>query len=155
MIPIRFRMAALLALLGVSCAPVTPGPARRDRRPVSASRYQHPDAPVLVRMKNGHYRVAQPWTVVLSGREWHVQKGYQSNGITAPSAVKRELGDGVKHPETWAAVFHDWLFTQPGMSRSQADRLFYELLTAYGVSDAKARLMYTSVSAYSASKLLR
>lgn len=116
---------------------------------------QRPEAPDLVRLKNGHYRVARPWTVVVGGRMWQVQKGYQSNGITAPTKVKRELGDGPKHPETWAAVFHDWLFTQPGMSRSRADGLFYELLVAYGVPETKARLMYTAVTTYSVSKALR
>lgn len=81
-----------------------------------------------------------------------MQKGYTSNGITAHPAIKATLGDGIQYPETWAAVFHDWLFTQPGMSRSTADRLFYDLLRAYGVSDTKARLMYNAVSAYSARK---
>jgi hypothetical protein len=61
----------------------------------------------------------------------------------------------VDHPETWAAVFHDWLFTQPGVSRSTADRLFLDLMLAYGVPEAKARLMHTSVRAYSLSKTLR
>jgi hypothetical protein len=156
-IPTCIRMAALLALLGVGCAPVMMNPVASapDRRPVSASRDRRPDAPSLVRLKNGHYRVAQPWTVVLDGRVWQVQKGYRCNGITAPASVKREIGDGVNRPETWAAVFHDWLFTQPGMSRSRADALFYQLLTAYGVPPVKARLMYTAVTAYSTSKALR
>jgi len=116
---------------------------------------QRPEAPALARLKNGHYRVTRPWTVVAGGRVWQVQQGFRSNGITAPSKVKQELGDGAKRPETWAAVFHDWLFTQPGMSRSRADGLFYELLIAYGVPEVKARVMYTAVTAYSASKALR
>lgn len=149
---IRFRIAALLALFGVGCAPVPPMGARPARMPVAMARPERPEAPALTQLKNGHYRVTRPWTVVLDGREWHVQKGYKSNGITAPSKLKHELGDGVDHPETWAAVFHDWLFTQPGMSRSKADGLFYQLLLAYGVPQIKARLMYAGVSAYTASK---
>lgn len=149
-------MAACLALFGVGCAPVMmPRASGPDRRPVSVSHDRRPDAPSLVRLKNGHYRVTEPWTVVLDGRAWHVQKGYRCNGISAPDSVKRELGDGVNRPETWAAVFHDWLFTQPGMTRSRADALFYKLLTAYGVPSVKARLMYTAVTAYSTSKTLR
>jgi len=97
--------------------------------------------------------VASPWTVELRGKRWHVPKGYVCNGITAPKHVRRFLGDGVHSPETWAAVFHDWLFTQPGITRAQADQLFYELLLAYNVSPMKARLMYTSVASYSASKI--
>jgi Protein of unknown function (DUF1353) len=98
--------------------------------------------------------VAEPWTVVLNGRVWRVPAGYESNGITGPVRVKRALGDGVDYPETWAAVFHDWLFTRPGMSRSSADRMFYDLLIAYGVPPQKAKLMFTTVAAYSMSKNL-
>lgn len=112
----------------------------------------HVEAPRLRKLENGHYRVRKPWTVQLNGRTYLVQKGYTTNGITAPAAIKVTMGDGIHYPETWAAVFHDWLFTQPGMSRTEADRLFYDLLRAYGVSETKARLMYTTVSAYSARK---
>lgn len=114
-----------------------------------------PSAPELKRLKNGHYYVRQPWTVELNGRRWVVPKGYSSNGLTAPAALKKSLGDGVEFRETWAAVFHDWLFTQPGVSRSQADHAFYELLLAYGVPAEKARMMFTTVSAFSLSKMIR
>lgn len=114
-----------------------------------------PEAPDLKRLRNGHYRVKSDWSIDLDGRRWVVRKGYTSNGITAPAAIKARLGDGVDRPETWAAVFHDWLFTQPDMSRNRADRLFHEALLAYGVSAEKARLMHATVSAYSLSKELR
>lgn len=94
----------------------------------------------------------RPWTLRLGGETWVIQKGYTCNGITASKIVKKSLGDGVDHPETWAAVFHDWLFTQPGVSRSTADRLFYELLIAYDVPPLEARAMYSYVAAYSISK---
>lgn len=114
-----------------------------------------PAAPDLKRLPNGHYRVRKPWTVVLNGREWHVQKGYTCNGMTVPASLKNSLGDGIVYRETWAAVFHDWLFTQPDLTRAQADRMFYDLLIAYGVPGAKASLMYTTVSAYSLTKSKR
>lgn len=139
------------------CAPPPRGTAALPKGRHASARVAHgkPDAPVLIGMKNGRYKVAQPWTVDLNGRRWQVQKGYRCNGISAPSKIRNSLGNGVNEPETWAAVFHDWLYTQPGMTRDRADRLFYELLLAYGVPSVKARLMYTSVSAYSASKKLR
>jgi hypothetical protein len=115
---------------------------------------QRPDAPRLVRIRKDRYRVSQPWTVELHGKRWRIQKGYVCNGITAPPKIRKLLGDGVDAPETWAAVFHDWLFTQPDMTRARADRLFHELLLAYDVEPFKARLIYSSVSAYSASKAL-
>lgn len=122
---------------------------------IPVSRQSRPDAPQLKRLRNGHYRVRKPWTVNLNGSQWLIPAGYQCNGITASEKVRKYLGDGVEHPETWAAVFHDWLFTQPGISRQQADRAFYDLLIAYGVPTYKAKLMHTSVAAYSLSKGIR
>jgi len=150
-------IAAALALVFAGCAP----PAYHDRAAMrgphvtNAAVRKHPEKPVLKRKSNGHYRVAKPWTVEVGGRAWQVQKGYTCNGITASSKLKQYLGDGVDEPETWAAVFHDWLFTQPGISRAKADALFHQLLLDYGVPPLKARLMYSTVSAYSASKALR
>ncbi len=147
--------------LALGCVPLDsprPGYAPSSRQqPVSfpVSRQTRPDAPQLKRLRNGHYRVREPWKIHLNGRQWRIPAGYQSNGITASAKVKQHLGDGVNHPETWAAVFHDWLFTQPGISRAQADTMFYDILIAYGVPATKAKFMYTSVAAYSLSKGLR
>lgn len=155
--PCRCIFLLLLAALLPRCAPYGP-----DFRPhnsgvslVSVSRQPQPSKPDLKRLPNGHYRVLKPWTVNLNGRKWLVQRGYTSNGITAPKRIKNSIGDGVGHPETWAAVFHDWLFTQPGISRATADSLFFDLLVAYGVPVEKARLMHATVSAYSLAKTIR
>jgi len=96
----------------------------------------------------------KPWRVELEGRRWNVPVGYRTNGITASAQLKTALGDGVDRPETWAAVFHDWLFTQPGITRAEADATFHHLLLAYGVPASKARVMYSAVAAYSISKSL-
>ena len=120
--------------------------------PVSRSQL---DAPTLERLKNGRYRTIKPWTVDLDGRHWAVPKGYSTNGITCPPWLKSSLGDGAGRPETWAAIFHDWLFTQARISRPEADRLFYDLLIAYGVPTQKAKLMHAAVVAYSLAKNIR
>lgn len=126
------------------------------RQPISAPALQEkPAAPALKRLANGHFRLRKPWTVNLNGRRWHVPAGYSTNGITGPSWLQSALGNGIQRPETWAAVFHDWLFTQPGISRTEADQIFHELLIAYEVSPMKARLMHSGVAAYSASKSFR
>ena len=141
----------------VGCAPVSSSArshqSRPHREPVTGHSAQHrPEAPQLKRLGSGRYRVRKPWTVMLNGHSWQVSAGYTTNGITGPAWLKNSLGDGVNFPETWAAVFHDWLFTQPGISRNQADQLFHDLLIGYDVSPLKARLMHSSVAAYSASK---
>lgn len=102
--------------------------------------------PRLLRLKNGHYRVLEDWQIHLNGTRFVVQKGYTCNGITASDLVKMTLGDGVDYPETWSAVFHDWLFTQPGISRQEADRLFYDIMIAFRISPVKAKLMYAEVA---------
>lgn len=147
---IGLRSLLVGCFLGSGCGPANDGLTAGRRIPVSApSAAQTPDAPVLKQLEKGRYYVRKPWTVELDGRRWVVPRGYHSNGITAPKRIKRSLGDGVDFPETWAAIFHDWLFTQPGVNRAQADKLFYDLLVAYGVPQRKAHLMYASVSAYS------
>ncbi len=148
-----FTLILVSSVLG-SCGPMPmmTGPSTPQRVPIKQAR---PAAPELKRLKNGHYRVRRPWTVVLNGRTWVVQKGYTSNGMTAPARVKAALGDGVDKPETWSAVFHDWLFTQPGVSRAEADRTFYEIMIAYGVPSSKAQLMYNTVKTYSLTKSQR
>ncbi|MES2438356.1 MAG: DUF1353 domain-containing protein [Verrucomicrobiota bacterium] len=153
---IRLHHVLIACLLISGCLPAPqtgPQPGSSVRRQVA--QHQKPEAPRLKRLANGHYKVRKPWTVDIGGRRWLVPAGYTSNGITAPARVKASLGDGVDHPETWAAVFHDWLFTQKGLTRAQADRIFHELLIAYGVPAGKAGLMHTIVSAYSVSKGIR
>jgi hypothetical protein len=157
---IRTSYFLAFALLIFGCVPMvvpfaySPPASKHQaaRRPVVPP---SPAAPELKRLKNDHYYVRKPWTVEVNDRIWVVPRGYSSNGITAPAALKNSLGDGVQYQETWAAVFHDWLFTQPGITRAQADQTFYDLLLAYGVPAQKARLMFTTVSAYSLSKELR
>jgi hypothetical protein len=154
----RFGIAssalAALAVLFVACDAVQQPAAVSGGRPGSSltQSEQGPEAPVLVRLPNGHYRVKRPWKLQFNGNYYLIPAGYSSNGITAPARVRAALGDGITHPETWAAVFHDWLFTRKNNQRARADRQFYELLLAYGVDDRKARLMYSTVSAYSLSK---
>lgn len=151
----RFCIVAVMILVSTSCIPPSgpsPLPGHRELFRGQLRHHRKLEPPVLIRKKNGHYQVAKSWHIAVGGRRWKIQKGYTSNGITAPSRIKSSLGDGIDRRETWAAVFHDWLFTQPGVSRNQADQLFYETLLAYGVSEQKSRLMYNFVAAYSASK---
>jgi Protein of unknown function (DUF1353) len=157
---LKTRVAHLLIACLLCCGfvpaalsqPIQKAADRLEPKQVQAAK---PQPPKLKRLKNGHYRVTEPWTVQLNGKTWTVQAGYKCNGITAPKVIKQSLGDGVDRPATWAAVFHDWLFTQPKISRHQADKLFYDLMLAYKVPSKKAKLMYATVSAYSFSKKIR
>lgn len=107
-----------------------------------------PSRPSLERLENGHYRVLNDWSLTVSGRSFIIPAGYTSNGITAPTSVKTLLGDGVNYAETWSAVFHDWCFTQPSLTRFQADNYFIQLMRDYQISERKIRLMETAVRSY-------
>ena len=150
--------AASLLMLVTACGQPShlggfPAATRQQvKRPAAA---QPQEKPIIKRLASGRYKVRKPWTVHAGNRLWQVPAGYVCNGITAPERVKKSLGDGVEHAETWAAIFHDWLFTQPGVTRAQADGLFHELMLAYGISPAKAGVMHAMVSAYSVSKNFR
>jgi Protein of unknown function (DUF1353) len=154
-VKIPFYLCLTSAFLVTGCIPTSTMEHRSGPVKQQVAKRQRPEAPTLKRLKNGHYKVSEPWTVTIQGLSWHIPAGYTSNGITAPARIKSALGDGVGHRETWAAVFHDWLFTQGGVTRKQADRMFRDLLIGYGVSARKADLMYTFVSAFSTSKSLR
>jgi hypothetical protein len=150
----HFQILALCTVFA-GCGPMLTMPAGGAPQRMPMQQAARPDIPELKKLKNGHYRVRKRWTVALNGKTWVVQKGYSTNGMTAPARIKAALGDGVDKPETWAAVFHDWLFTQPGVSRAEADNTFHEILLAYGVSPAKSQMMYNTVRAYSLTKGLR
>ncbi|MFC5050583.1 DUF1353 domain-containing protein [Rubritalea spongiae] len=149
------RYLLLLCILPLcSCsmpAPYTPtqsaGPDRKISRKAPTP-VNKPAKPKLTKLENGHYRVTQAWTVKLSNKTFRVQKGYTSNGITAPSYIKKSLGDNINAPTTWAAVFHDWCFTQKNISRSQADDYFVELMHAYRIPQQKIDLMGTAARGY-------
>jgi len=149
--PFYLSLAFLIALPFSSC--VAPGTAPAVQTVTAVS--SNAPRPSLQRLDNGHYQVMADWALVISGRRFLVPAGYSSNGITAPKSVKSLLGDGVGYPETWAAVFHDWCFTQSYLTRTQADDYFIQLMKDYGISPTKINLMATSVRSYTAYKTVQ
>lgn len=138
--------------MGSSAVAFRPSPSRQlSSNPASGLEPKMPD---LKRLPNGDYCLCKNWTVDLNGQQRIVPVGYSSNGMTAPSCVKISLGDAVQYRETWAAVFHDWLTTQPGISRQRADKMFHDLMIAYKTPHQKAEVMYDTVAAYSLLKII-
>jgi len=137
-----------LPQLNVPTAPVTNG-VTQNSAVNSVSSAKIPAKPKLEKLQNGHYRVLEDWSLNVSNRNFVVESGYTSNGITAPSYVKALLGDNINAPETWSAVFHDWCFTQEYLTRAQADDLFIQLMRDYRINAQKVSLMGTTVKGYS------
>lgn len=149
---ITLALNLVLPFAMVSCGQsIRPASSLAVQKQVKKASHERPDTPQLKKMGKTRYKLCEPWVVNIGGKTYQVPTGYSSNGITAPNLIKSSLGNGLDRPETWAAVFHDWLFTQKGISRSQADKLFHQLLLAYGVAPRKADAMYAVVSAYSIS----
>jgi len=146
----------ILALCLASCSPIVLPPIGNQSLPSAQpsipeliNRQITPQRPKLKRLANGHYTVLEDWPVNVSGRKFIVQKGYTSNGITAPKSIKSMLGDNVNAPETWTAVFHDWCFTQKSLTRAQCDNYYIQLMRDFKISPQKIQLMGATVKGYS------
>lgn len=146
----------ILTLCLVGCSPIALPPLGPQSSPSGLpsipdliNRQFTPPKPKLKRLANGHYTVLEDWPVNVSGRKFIVQKGYTSNGITAPKSIKNMLGDNVNAPETWTAVFHDWCFTQKNLTRLECDNLYIQLMRDLKISPQKIQLMGATVKGYS------
>jgi len=88
----------------------------------------------------------------LVAAEWQragvcVPKGFLTDGASVPSFAWR-LTYPPRHPRVIeAAVLHDYLYATHagGVTRLQADQIFYAVLLAEGATRWKARLMYAGV----------
>ena len=147
---IKYVMALLCCSIFLGCTPMpsNAGTAVPAKAGVSASAAR----PNLERLPNGHYRMLNDWQVRVNNRQFTVQQGYTSNGITGPQSAKTFMGDHVNAPETWCAMFHDWCFTQNYLTRQQADDYFVALLYSYDVPAYKIKIMETTVKSYSTYK---
>ena len=120
--------------------------------PSSKTNIITPLKPNLKKLSNGHYQVLEDWPLTVSNRNFVVQKGYTSNGITAPQSIKTLLGDHINAPETWTAVFHDWCFTQNHLGRPECDSLYIQLMKDFKINPNKIALMGTTVRGYTVYK---
>ena len=139
---------AACVFLVSSCSPIAPQPYPSPSISQNST-INTPKRPNLQRLTDGHYRVLNDWPVTVNGKRFLVQKGYNSNGITAPKSIKMMLGDHINAPETWTAVFHDWCFTQKNLTRLQCDIYYIQLMRDFKISPQKIQLMGTTVKGYS------
>lgn len=69
-----------------------------------------------------------------------------TNGLTLPripAVLALFVGYGFQ-----AAVVHDFLYSSSGVSRAEADNVFYNALRASGVAEWRAGLMYAGVRTF-------
>jgi hypothetical protein len=82
------------------------------------------------------------------GERIEVPVGFTTDGASVPRWAQKVTGwDPWDDPQRWAGVVHDWLYSQPGVSKSRADSIFRALLASEGTSRWKRDAMYAAVVA--------
>ena len=92
--------------------------------------------------------LGDPLIVQVGEERIEVPVGFTTDGASVPGWAQRLTGwDPWTDPQRWAGVVHDWLYSQPGVSKFHADNVFRALLASQGATDVKRDLMYAAVVA--------
>jgi hypothetical protein len=93
--------------------------------------------------------LGDPLVVQVDGGERiEVPVGFTTDGASVPGWAQTLTGwEPWADPQRWAGVVHDWLYSQPGVSKSHADAVFRAVLASEGASWWKRKLMYAAVVA--------
>lgn len=82
------------------------------------------------------------WSQVLNARVC-VEAGFQTDYASTPRLLWQVLPPTGRY--TKAAVIHDWLYTHQGVTRAEADAVFYEAMEHLGVHWLTRRVMWAGV----------
>ena len=77
-----------------------------------------------------------------------VPRFFQYDGASVPPMAWQVIGTPFQPRFMVAAVFHDWLYHTHQVDRKAANDLFYDLLIAGGVREAKASVMLAAVETF-------
>jgi hypothetical protein len=90
--------------------------------------------------------LGDPLVIEVDGERIEVPVGFTTDGASVPGWAERLTGwEPWEDPQRWAGVAHDWLYTQPGVSKTHADNVFRALLESEGADRFKRNLMYVAV----------
>jgi hypothetical protein len=75
-----------------------------------------------------------------------IPTGFTTDGASVPRWAQR-ITDWAPwdDPQRWAGIVHDWLYSQPGVTKRHADNVFRALLASEGAGWLKRKLMYAAV----------
>ena len=79
------------------------------------------------------------------GRRWAAPAGAVLNGASIPAALWSMVGSPYTGDYRRASIVHDVACGDPGVSRREADRMFYFACLAGGCAERQARLVYAGV----------
>lgn len=84
--------------------------------------------------------------VAVNGEPLTVPRGFTTDGASIPKAGQWFTGwDPWEPPQRWAAICHDWLYTQAGISKIFADRVFHAVLRSEGANTYQRTVMSLAV----------
>ncbi len=89
--------------------------------------------------------VMEDWHVDVGNMTLVVPAGFKTNGASIPRFLWRVCGHPLEAPRVYAATAHDWLYSEGhaiGVSRAQADEIYYLLLRHFGVAAWRAIIEY-------------
>jgi hypothetical protein len=90
--------------------------------------------------------LGDPLVAEVDGTRIEVPVGFTTDGASVPPwAQVVTRWDPWADPQRWAGVVHDWLYTQPGITKDYADDVFKALLRSEGAGWLKANAMYLAV----------
>ena len=87
----------------------------------------------------------EDWHVSVCGEDSTVPTGTRTDGASIPRFLWRVCGHPLMAPRVYAALVHDWLYGvgwQMGISRKEADEIYYRLLRHFGVAVWRAGTEY-------------
>lgn len=90
--------------------------------------------------------LGDPLVVQIDGERVEIPAGFTTDGASVPGwAQTITRWKPWDDPQRWAGIVHDWLYSQPGVTKRHADEVFREILKSEGASWLRRTLMYAAV----------
>ncbi len=98
--------------------------------------------------ENGNtFRLTETMEYQWRNRLLFVPAGFRSDGASVPPFLWMSVSPKVDHRTIAGAIVHDFLYRSglPGWTRKDADKMFYDIIRADGLSWLKAKKAYWGV----------
>jgi Protein of unknown function (DUF1353) len=90
--------------------------------------------------------LGEPLVVQIGDERIEIPTGFTTDGASVPDWAQRiTRWKPWEDPQRWAGIVHDWLYSQPGVSKRYADDVFRAVLASEGAGWLRRKLMYAAV----------
>lgn len=90
--------------------------------------------------------LGDPLVVQVGDEQIVIPRGFTTDGASVPGWAQRITSwEPWDDPQRWAGIVHDWLYSQPGVTKAHADNVFRAVLASEGAGWLKRKLMYAAV----------